>query len=59
MEAARFQAPRIAAIRSIPIQQVETLIDQHTQQPTLGVFGEPRVDVLELNVALEEVAPRT
>ena len=35
------------------------LIDQHTQQPTLGVFGEPRVDVLDLNVALEEVAPRT
>jgi K+-transporting ATPase ATPase C chain len=59
VEAARFQAPRIAAIRSIPSQQVETLIDQHTQQPTLGVFGEPRVDVLELNVALEEVAPRT
>lgn len=59
VEAARFQAPRIAAIRSIPIQEVETLIDQHTEQPTLGVFGEPRVDVLELNVALEEVAPRT
>lgn len=59
VEAARFQAQRIAAIRGLTLQQVDALIAEHTQQPTLGVFGEPRVDVLELNAALQEVAPRT
>lgn len=59
VEAARFQAPRIAAVRGLTAQQVDALITEHTQQPTLSVFGEPRVDVLELNAALQEVAPRT
>jgi K+-transporting ATPase ATPase C chain len=59
VEAARFQAPRIAAVRGLTTEQVDALIAEHTQQPTLGVFGEPRVDVLELNAALQEVAPRT
>jgi K+-transporting ATPase ATPase C chain len=59
VEAARFQAPRIAAVRGLTTEQVDALIAGHTQQPTLGVFGEPRVDVLELNAALQEVAPRT
>lgn len=55
--AARFQAPRIAAVRGISIEQVNSLIDQHTQQKSLGFLGEPRVNVLELNLALQEVAP--
>jgi K+-transporting ATPase ATPase C chain len=55
--AAQFQAPRIAAVRGIPLDQVMSLIDQHTQQKTLGFLGEPRVNVLELNVALQGVAP--
>jgi len=55
--AARFQAPRIAAERGISLEQVNALIDQHTQQKTLGFLGEPRVNVLELNLALQEVAP--
>ena len=57
--AARFQAPRIASVRGLPIDQVMSLIDAHTAQKTLGFLGEPRVNVLELNVALQEVAPRT
>lgn len=57
--AARFQAPRIASVRGLPLDQVMTLIDAHTKQKTLGFLGEPRVNVLELNVALQEVAPRT
>ena len=57
--AARFQAPRIAAVRGLPLDQVMSLIDAHTSQKTLGFLGEPRVNVLELNVALQEVAPRT
>ena len=56
--AARFQAPRIAAVRGLPLDQVMSLIDAHTSQKTLGFLGEPRVNVLELNVALQEVAPR-
>jgi K+-transporting ATPase ATPase C chain len=55
--AAQFQAPRIAAVRGVPLDQVMSLVDQHTQQKTLGFLGEPRVNVLELNVALQGVAP--
>jgi K+-transporting ATPase ATPase C chain len=56
--AARFEAPRIASVRGLPLDQVMSLIDAHTAQKTLGFLGEPRVNVLELNVALQEVAPR-
>jgi len=57
VQAARFQAPRIAAVRGLATDQVISLIDDHTQQPSLGFLGEPRVNVLELNLALEEVSP--
>lgn len=56
--AARFQAARIAAVRGLPLDQVLSLIDAHTAPKTLGFLGEPRVNVLELNLALQEVAPR-
>jgi K+-transporting ATPase ATPase C chain len=57
--AARFQAPRIASVRGLPPDEVMRLIDAHTAEKTLGFLGEPRVNVLELNIALQEVAPRT
>jgi len=57
--AARFQAPRIASVRGLPPDEVMQLIDAHTAEKTLGFLGEPRVNVLELNIALQEVAPRT
>jgi K+-transporting ATPase ATPase C chain len=54
-DAARFQAPRIAVVRNLPLTDVEALIRRHTQSRTLWVLGEPRVNVLELNLALERL----
>jgi K+-transporting ATPase ATPase C chain len=55
-EAARFEAPRVAAARRVPLSTVLRLIAEHTRGRTLGFLGEPRVDVLELNVALAGLA---
>jgi len=55
---ARLQAPRVARSRSLPVSEVLTLIDQHTTGRSLGILGEPSVNVLELNVALEGLASR-
>ena len=54
---ALIQAHRIAAVRHLSLEEVEALISDHTAGRGLGVFGEPGVDVLELNIALEEEAP--
>jgi K+-transporting ATPase ATPase C chain len=54
---ARIQAHRVAAVRGLPLAEVEALIDDATEGRGLGVFGEPGVNVLELNIALEEIAP--
>jgi potassium-transporting ATPase KdpC subunit len=54
---AEFQAPRIAAIRDMPLQQVRQLIADNTVGKTLGFLGEPHVNVLALNLALDAAAP--
>jgi K+-transporting ATPase ATPase C chain len=54
---ARIQAHRVAAVRGLPLDEVEALIDGAVEGRGLGVFGEPGVNVLELNIALEEAAP--
>ncbi len=51
--AAYFQIPRIASERGMSQQDVRNLIDQHTQGRFLFIFGEPYVNVLELNLALD------
>ena len=51
--AARWQVPRVARARGIPEDSLLRLIAEHTEQPTLGILGSPRVNVLELNLALD------
>jgi K+-transporting ATPase ATPase C chain len=51
--AAQYQAGRIARARNISVEQVQALIKQHSLPQFFGFFGEPRVNVLELNLALD------
>jgi K+-transporting ATPase ATPase C chain len=53
-DAARWQAPRVAAARGVPAAEVEGLIASHTEGRWLGLLGEPRVNVLRLNVELDQ-----
>jgi K+-transporting ATPase ATPase C chain len=54
---ALIQAHRVAAVRKLPLAQVEDLISANTDGRSLGVLGEPGVNVLELNIALDKEAP--
>ena len=53
LEAALWQAPRVAAARGVPLVRVEALVREHTEGRDLGFLGEPRVNVILLNLALE------
>jgi K+-transporting ATPase ATPase C chain len=54
---AEAQAARIARARGVPVEQVRDLIAAHTQGRDLGFLGELRVNVLEINLALDQAAP--
>jgi K+-transporting ATPase ATPase C chain len=54
---ARMQAPRIAASRGVPLEVVEALIGSHEQEPLLGFIGQPRINVLGVNRALDARYP--
>jgi potassium-transporting ATPase KdpC subunit len=54
-EYAALQVHRVAEKNGLPLARVEKLVDEHTEGRTLGFLGEPRVNVLELNVSLKEL----
>ena len=53
---AEFQVPRVAKARAISEDQLRQLVARHTQGRQYGIFGEPRVNVLELNLDLDSAA---
>lgn len=53
LAAASYQAARVAKARDVPVQRIMALVEQHAQGPWLSIFGEPRVNVLGLNLALD------
>ena len=54
-DAAHLQIPRVAAARNMSIQKITALVDQTIGPPQLGFLGEPRVNVLQLNRALDQL----
>ena len=54
---ASLQIGRVAQQRGVTVEQIQTLVDDHTSGRTAGILGEPRVDVLGLNLALDELFP--
>ncbi|HEX7556913.1 MAG TPA: potassium-transporting ATPase subunit KdpC [Leptolinea sp.] len=54
-EAALYQVHRVAQTRGLPEEKVKELVMSHIEQPTVQIFGEPRVNVLLLNIALDSV----
>ena len=56
---AAIQVNRVAAARHLPVATVKALVAKYTQGRTLGILGEPSVNVLELNIALDQLSARS
>jgi K+-transporting ATPase ATPase C chain len=55
--AAQFQIARVATVRNMDVKTLAALVAEHTEQRQFGILGEPRVNVLELNLAVDEKYP--
>jgi K+-transporting ATPase ATPase C chain len=55
LAAARYQLNRVAAARKLPVEKIEALVEQATERPFFGLLGEPGVNVLRLNLALDDL----
>jgi potassium-transporting ATPase KdpC subunit len=56
---ADIQVARVAAARHLPVSQVQALVNKFVQGRSLGILGEPRVDVLTLNIALDQLSAKS
>jgi K+-transporting ATPase ATPase C chain len=56
---ADIQVNRVAAARHLSVSQVQALVNQYTQGRNIGILGEPRVDVLDLNIALDQLSAKS
>jgi K+-transporting ATPase ATPase C chain len=54
-ESANVQIPRISKLTGLSSSELEKLVQEHTEGRDLGIFGDPRVNVLKLNIALREL----
>ena len=54
---ASLQVVRVARARGVPPERIQALVEQHITPRSFGIFGEPRVNVLQLNLALEKALP--
>lgn len=59
LAAALYQTDRIARIRHLPVEKLDKLVDTVAEKRQLGLLGEPRVNVLKLNLALDELSQST
>lgn len=57
LAAARYQLKRVAVARKLDVARVEAMVEQATERPWLGLLGEPGVNVLRLNLALDQLQP--
>lgn len=55
-QGAQIQISRVAKARGLPESEVQALVDQHIEHPQFGIFGQDRVNVLKLNIALDDLA---